>query len=80
MRVTVERMSKNVPLGEEPEVAVRMPDGNVRETTIGRLALIVSSEGTAGGPGVEMGGTRGAGVQQADLAALTEFWGRESAM
>ena len=27
-----------------------------------------------------MGGTRGAGVQQADLAALTEFWGRESAM
>jgi hypothetical protein len=31
-------VSTNVPLGEEPEISIRMPDGNVRETVLARLA------------------------------------------
>jgi hypothetical protein len=37
-QVTVSHVSTNVPLGEEPEISVRMPDGNVRETVLARLA------------------------------------------
>eukprot|EP01043_Picozoa_sp_COSAG02_P022545 COSAG02_NODE_1175_length_14063_cov_24.197794_13_plen_216_part_01 len=38
LQVTVSHVSTNVPLGEEPEISVRMPDGNVRETVLARLA------------------------------------------
>lgn len=38
LQVTVSHVSTNVPLGEEPEISVRMPDGNVRETVLARLS------------------------------------------
>ena len=37
-RVTVCSVSTNVPLGEDPMVAVQMPDGTVRDTVLERLA------------------------------------------
>jgi hypothetical protein len=39
-RVSVAAVAVNVPPGEEPEVAVRMPDGTVRDTVLGRLRRV----------------------------------------
>lgn len=36
--VTVAAVSTNVPVGEEPMIAVKMPDGNVRDTVLARLS------------------------------------------
>ena len=37
VKATVSRVCTNVPLGEEPDVSIQMPDGNVRETVLARL-------------------------------------------
>ena len=39
--VTVSAVNTNVPLGEEPMVAVQMPDGSVRDTVLNRMAPVV---------------------------------------
>ena len=45
VRVTVVRVSTNVPPGEEPDISVRMPGGTVRETVLARLAPVASEDG-----------------------------------
>ena len=45
IRVTVVRVTTNVPLGEEPDISVRMPGGTVRETVVARLAPVASEDG-----------------------------------
>ena len=45
IRVTVVRVSTNVPPGEEPDISVRMPGGTVRETVLARLAPVASEDG-----------------------------------
>ena len=48
--VVIAQVSTNVPVGEEPMVAVRMPDGTVRDTALSRLGR-PSTPQTAGDAG-----------------------------
>jgi hypothetical protein len=44
VRVVVEQIGTDVPSGEEPMVAVRMPNGTVRDTMVGRLRAAAAEE------------------------------------
>ncbi len=44
--VIVANVNLNVPLGEDPEVSVRMPCGSVRETVLARLSPVVGAPAT----------------------------------
>eukprot|EP01052_Picozoa_sp_SAG31_P055472 SAG31_NODE_15333_length_760_cov_0.726172_1_plen_97_part_10 len=48
-RVTIAQYSTNVPAGEEPMVAVRLPDGTVRDTVLSRLCRAGEEAAVLGG-------------------------------
>ena len=43
LQVSIDGVSTNVPLGEEQEISIRMPDGTVRDTVLARLAPAVAA-------------------------------------
>eukprot|EP01050_Picozoa_sp_SAG11_P011391 SAG11_NODE_1205_length_5529_cov_6.569797_1_plen_488_part_00 len=66
-RVKVAQYSSNVPAGEEPMVAVRLPDGTIRDTLLSRLFRDGDDVPAAGGGGGDSAG------QAADAAAAAQL-------